>query len=146
MYCTLRKIIGSSPLSPVEISRKVFPVLSSLETYLICALSELEKNKFQHYQSVVPGMKPKFPLISKSVCGLSVLIPTFPFVYTSSFMLSGVDVEFASYQEDEAEPVTILSGLVQVISPLASETGIYPSVAPVLILNFPAFTSAPELL
>ena len=73
-------------------------------------------------------------------------MPTFPFVYTSSFMLSGVDVEFASYQADEAEPVTILSGLVQVISPSASETGMYPLVAPVLILNFPAFTSAPELL
>ena len=78
--------------------------------------------------------------------GLSVLTPTFPFVYTSSFILSGVDVEFASYQDEDAEPVTMLFGLVQVISPFASETGMYPLVAPVLILNFPAFTIAPVLL
>ena len=61
-------------------------------------------------------------------------------------MLFGDNVELALYQEDEVDPVIMLSGFVQVISPLASETGIYPLVAPVRITYFPALTIAPELL
>ena len=59
-------------------------------------------------------------------------------------MLFGDNVELALYQEDEVDPVIMLSGFVQVITPLASETGRYPAVAPSLILILPSTSSFSE--